>query len=165
MCHSHRYLMTIGWAYKSSTCDVMYTVLSTAPPIYIMVVKFRNTICPPHPPQLSLHRRAALSINSNGTRSVYGRKNPKSSLYCEMSMVTLQANVSIVYKSNRILVHWRYLTSLLKTGISFSLIRFLFIYFISVKIFVILRKWNVNSCYITILCFCLYMNLQSAKIC
>jgi hypothetical protein len=36
--------------------------------IYIMVVKFRNTICPPQP-QLSLHRRAALSSNSNGTRS------------------------------------------------------------------------------------------------
>jgi hypothetical protein len=36
--------------------------------IYIMVVKFRNTIWPP-PPQLSLHRRAALSSNSNGTRS------------------------------------------------------------------------------------------------
>jgi hypothetical protein len=31
--------------------------------IYIMVVKFRNIICPP-PPQLSLHRRAALSSNS-----------------------------------------------------------------------------------------------------
>jgi hypothetical protein len=41
-----------------------------------MVVKFRNTICPP-PPQHSLHRRAALSSNSNGTRSVYKRKNPK----------------------------------------------------------------------------------------
>jgi hypothetical protein len=38
--------------------------------IYIMVVKFRNTICPP-PAQLSLHRRAALSSNSNGTRSIY----------------------------------------------------------------------------------------------
>jgi hypothetical protein len=52
---------------------------------YIMVVKFRNTIWPPSP-QLSLHRRAALSINSNGTRSVYSRENPKRSLYCEMSM-------------------------------------------------------------------------------
>jgi hypothetical protein len=29
-----------------------------------MVVKFRNTICP-LPPHLSLHRRAALSSNSN----------------------------------------------------------------------------------------------------
>jgi hypothetical protein len=53
--------------------------------IYIMVVKFRNTIWPP-PPQLSLHRRAAPSSNSNGTRSVYGRQNPKSSLYCEVSV-------------------------------------------------------------------------------
>jgi hypothetical protein len=54
--------------------------------IYIKVVKFRNTICPP-PLQLSLHRRAALSRNSNGTRYVYSRKNTKSSLYCEVSMV------------------------------------------------------------------------------
>jgi hypothetical protein len=53
--------------------------------IYIMVVKFRNTICPP-PPQLSLHMRAALSSNSNGTQSVYSLKNPKSSRYYEMSM-------------------------------------------------------------------------------
>jgi hypothetical protein len=44
--------------------------------IYIMVVKFRNTICLPLP-QLSLHRRAALSSNSNGTRSVYSIKNQK----------------------------------------------------------------------------------------
>jgi hypothetical protein len=57
--------------------------------IYIMVVKFRNTICPP-PPQPSLHRRAALSSNSKGTRSVYSRKNPKSSLYCEMSMLRIR---------------------------------------------------------------------------
>jgi hypothetical protein len=48
--------------------------------IYIMVFKMRNTICPP-PPQLSLHKIAALTSNSNGTRSVYNRKNPKSSLY------------------------------------------------------------------------------------
>jgi hypothetical protein len=60
----------LDWAYKSSTCDV----------------KFRNTIWPPTP-QLSLHRRAALSSYSNGTRSVYSRENPKSSLYCEMSVV------------------------------------------------------------------------------
>jgi hypothetical protein len=38
-----------------------------------MVVKFRNTTWPP-PPQLSLHRRAALSSNSNGTRSYIHRK-------------------------------------------------------------------------------------------
>jgi hypothetical protein len=51
-----------------------------------MVVKFRNTIFPP-PSQLSLHRQAALSSNSNGTQSVYiAEKTPKSSLYCEMSM-------------------------------------------------------------------------------
>jgi hypothetical protein len=57
--------------------------------IYIMVVKFRNTIWPP-PSQLSLHRRAALSSNSNGTRSVYSRENPKRSLYCEMSVTRIR---------------------------------------------------------------------------
>jgi hypothetical protein len=42
-----------------------------------MVVKFRNTICPP-PPQLSLHRRAALSSNSKGKRPVgIKQKEPK----------------------------------------------------------------------------------------
>jgi hypothetical protein len=53
--------------------------------IYIMVAKFRNTSWPP-PPQLSLYR-AALSSNSNRTRSVYSRENPKRSLYCEMSVI------------------------------------------------------------------------------
>jgi hypothetical protein len=67
-------------------------VSSTAPSFilqYSMVVKFRHTTCPP-PPQLSLNTRAALSSNSNGTQSVYNRKNPKSSLYCEMSMYLTQ---------------------------------------------------------------------------
>jgi hypothetical protein len=54
--------------------------------LHIMVDKFRNTIWP-QPPQLSLHRRAALSSNSNGTQSVHSRENPKRSLYCEMSVV------------------------------------------------------------------------------
>jgi hypothetical protein len=48
----------LDWAYKSSTFDA----------IYIMVVKFRNTIWPP-PTQLSLHRRAAQASNLNGTWS------------------------------------------------------------------------------------------------
>jgi hypothetical protein len=61
--------------------------------VYITVVKFRNTICPP-PPQLSLHWRAALSSNSNGTLSVYSRKNPKSLLYCEMSMLSPHTDIS-----------------------------------------------------------------------
>jgi hypothetical protein len=61
-----------------------------------MVVKFRNTIWPP-PPQLSLHRRAALSSNSNGTRSVYSRENPKSILYCEMSMKTSHSRSLILH--------------------------------------------------------------------
>jgi hypothetical protein len=58
-------------------------------PIYIMVFKIRNTIFHT-PPQLSLHSRAALSSNSKGTRSVHSRKNPKSSLYCEISMINSQ---------------------------------------------------------------------------
>jgi hypothetical protein len=44
-----------------------------------MVVKFRNTICPPQP-QLSLHRRAALSSDSNGTRS-YIAERTQSAVY------------------------------------------------------------------------------------
>jgi hypothetical protein len=63
-----------------------------------MVVKFRNTICPP-PPQLSLHRRAALSRNSNGTCSVCSRKNPKSSLYCEMSMGKMEVSMEVHQQS------------------------------------------------------------------
>jgi hypothetical protein len=59
-----------------------------------MVVKIRITICP-SPPQLSLHRRAALSSNSNGTQSVYSRNNPKSSLYCEISMVLTGEDVDL----------------------------------------------------------------------
>jgi hypothetical protein len=60
----------LDWAYKSSTCDVMY--------------RRQRPFWPP-PPLLSLHRRAALSSNSNGTRSVY-RENPKRSLLCDMSV-------------------------------------------------------------------------------
>jgi hypothetical protein len=69
---NHRYLIS-RLRLPMTSCIVDSTA------IYIMVVKFRNSICPP-PPQLSLHRRAALPSNSNGTRSVYSRKNPKSSL-------------------------------------------------------------------------------------
>jgi hypothetical protein len=47
--------------------------------IYIMVVKFRNTTCPPQP-QLPLHRRAALSSDSNGTRS-YIAERTQSAVY------------------------------------------------------------------------------------
>jgi hypothetical protein len=58
----------LDWAYKSSTCDVMYR-RQRRHLQYIMVAKFRNTVWPP-PPQRSLRRRAALASNSNGTRSV-----------------------------------------------------------------------------------------------
>jgi hypothetical protein len=79
--HRYRYLMT---RLLTSRLPVTSCIIDSAA-IYIMVVKFRNTICPP-PLQLSLHRRAALSSNSNGTRSVYSRENPKRSVYCEMSV-------------------------------------------------------------------------------
>jgi hypothetical protein len=61
LCQTSRYLMS------RLSLQVIYLwrhVLSSAP-----VGKFRNTICPP-PSELSLHRRAALSSNSNGTRYV-----------------------------------------------------------------------------------------------
>jgi hypothetical protein len=65
---AHRYLMSRLSLRVFYTCDDMYCRHSAA--IYIIVVKFKNTICPP-PPQLALHRRAALSSNSNGTHSPY----------------------------------------------------------------------------------------------
>jgi hypothetical protein len=58
--------VTLDSTFKSRLPVTSCIVDSAA--IYAMVVKFRNTICPPQP-QLSLHRRAALSSNSNGTRS------------------------------------------------------------------------------------------------
>jgi hypothetical protein len=55
---------------KATACQTTARAYAsqTTGAIYIMVVKFRNTICPAQP-QLSLHRRAALSSYSNGTRS------------------------------------------------------------------------------------------------
>jgi hypothetical protein len=84
----YRSLFYIVWFLRivlTSRLPVTSCIVDTAA-IYIMVVKFRNTIWPP-PPQLSLHRRAVLSSNSNGTRSVYSRENPKRSLYCDMSVI------------------------------------------------------------------------------
>jgi hypothetical protein len=75
----HRYLMN---RLSLQVLPVTSCIVDSAV-IYIMVAKFRNTICPP-PPQLSLHRRAALPSNSNGTRSVYSRKNQF--IYCDLSM-------------------------------------------------------------------------------
>jgi hypothetical protein len=74
----------VDWAYNSSTCDVVMYCRQRRQLYYGgQIYKY---YLPSTPPQLSLHRRAALSSNSNGTRGVYCRKNPKSSLYCEMSM-------------------------------------------------------------------------------
>jgi hypothetical protein len=71
-----------------------------------MVVKFRNSICPP-PPQLSLHRRAALSNNSNGLRSVYSRKNPKKQYTyiakCLWESNVFPVNIRVVEDSFKIL--------------------------------------------------------------
>jgi hypothetical protein len=81
------YPVDISWVdlpYKASIPVTSCIVDSAA--ISIMGAIFRNTICPP-PPQLLLHRRAALSTNSKGTQSVYSRRNPKSHLYFDMSVV------------------------------------------------------------------------------
>jgi hypothetical protein len=61
-------------------------VSSTAPPFILWWTNL-EILFGPLPPQLFLHRRAALSSNSKGTRSVNSRENPKRSLYCEMSVV------------------------------------------------------------------------------
>jgi hypothetical protein len=83
---NHRYLMTRLIELTSRLPVTSCIVDSTA--IYIMVVKFRNTIWPP-PPQLSLHRRAALSRNSNGTRS-YIAERTQNAVYivrCRLGML------------------------------------------------------------------------------
>jgi hypothetical protein len=69
----HRYLMS-RWSLQ-----VFYLwrhVLSTAPPFVLWWSNLEILFAPP-PPQLSLHRKTELSSNSNRTRSVYSRKNPK----------------------------------------------------------------------------------------
>jgi hypothetical protein len=74
MIENHRYLMS---RLPFQGFYLWRHILSTAPPF--MVVTFRNTSCPP-PPQLLLHKRAALSTNSKGTQSVRSRQNLNSSL-------------------------------------------------------------------------------------
>jgi hypothetical protein len=100
----------VDCAYKSFTCDFMNCRHSAA--IYIMVDKFRITIWPPSTAALSLHRRAALSSNSNGTRSVYSRKSLKSSLYCDMSMAPLCITVyASLYFLRGEMVWWNFCAS------------------------------------------------------
>jgi hypothetical protein len=65
--------------------------------IYIMVVKIRNTICPPQP-QLSLHRRAALSSESNGTRS-YIAERTQSAVYIVRCLWSIYSQVAEVKKN------------------------------------------------------------------
>jgi hypothetical protein len=93
-CRYFIYTSWLDWAYKSSTCDIMYRRQRRH--LYIMVVKFRNTIWPP-PPQLSLHRRAALSSYSNGTRSVYSKREPKKqSILWDVYEVLRQEIISLI---------------------------------------------------------------------
>jgi hypothetical protein len=61
-------------------------VSSTAPPFILWWSNLEILFGPLHRIALSLHRRAALSSNSNWTRSLHSRENPKRSLYCEMSV-------------------------------------------------------------------------------
>jgi hypothetical protein len=55
----------VDWAYKSSTCDVMYCRQRRHLYYSGQIQKYYL----PPPPQLSLHKNAALSSNSKGTRS------------------------------------------------------------------------------------------------
>jgi hypothetical protein len=75
-----------------------------------MVVKFRNTTWPP-PPQLSLQRRAALSSNSNGTRSYIAER----SLDCKMSVGSLPGSEPVPLDLRRYLVRRRVLRSFVNT--------------------------------------------------
>jgi hypothetical protein len=77
------------WHFNYKTTGIHYRyrhVLSTSPPFMLWWSNLEILFAPqaPPPPQLSLHRRAALLSNSNGTRSGYSRENPKSSLYCDI---------------------------------------------------------------------------------
>jgi hypothetical protein len=80
----HRYLMTRLSLQVFFLCR---HVSSTAPPLILWWSNLEILVCPLHSrSHLSLRRRAALPSNSNGTRSVHNWENPKSSLYCELSM-------------------------------------------------------------------------------
>jgi hypothetical protein len=80
----------VDWAYKSSTCDVMYCRHSAA--IYIMVIKFRNTICP-LPPQLTLRRRA---VRCHTIQTEHGPYLAERTLYCEMSAIIPVQSIDMV---------------------------------------------------------------------
>jgi hypothetical protein len=75
-------------------------VLSAAPPCILWWSNLEILFDPP-PPLLSLHRRAALSSISNGTQSVYSRKNPKSSLYCELAVLNPCSLCSVKWTLSR----------------------------------------------------------------
>jgi hypothetical protein len=79
----HRYLIS------RLSLQVFYLwrhVSSTAPQLILWWSNFEILVAPPPPPQLSLHRRAALSSNSNGTLSVYSREPKKQSILWDVYM-------------------------------------------------------------------------------
>jgi hypothetical protein len=93
----------VDWAYKASTCGIMYCWQRR-------VVKFRNSICPP-PPQLSLHTRAALSSNSNGTRNTYITERTQKAVYIVRCLWTQFTITRMVLRQERnFLLYQRTLT-------------------------------------------------------
>jgi hypothetical protein len=94
-CILHRYLMS---RLSFQVFCLWRHVWSTQRRPFILWWSNLEILFAPPPPQLSLHRRAALSSNSNVTRSVYSRKNPKSSLYCEVSMVYCSSSLNYSYQ-------------------------------------------------------------------
>jgi hypothetical protein len=92
----HRYLMS------RLSLQVFYLwrhVLSTATPFILWWSNLETLFAPLHRSSPFIGR-AALSSNSNRTRSVYSRKNPKSSRYCELSVIQIQIPCSCQVKKN-----------------------------------------------------------------
>jgi hypothetical protein len=84
--YDHRYLMSRLSLQVFYLWRIMYCIVDSAA-IYIMVVIFRNNICSPsHRSSPFLGGLRCQSIQTEHSPYTYSRKNPKSSLYCEMSM-------------------------------------------------------------------------------
>jgi hypothetical protein len=81
----------LDWVFKSSTCDVMYRRKRRH--LYYGG-QIKNYYLAPS--TAALPWRAALASNSNRTRSVYSRENPKISLYCEMSMIFIRITNNLI---------------------------------------------------------------------
>jgi hypothetical protein len=66
--------------------------------LYIMVARHRNTIWPP-PLQLSIHRRAALLTNSNGTQSAHkGKRGGRTTV--DTILMSMIYNARIYFKKD-----------------------------------------------------------------